>query len=185
MRALLYSLLLLTVGLLHPACHGVKKAASKPEIEAGQNRGFVPPVVKKAEAPPEQDLSGNILIARIARDTCYGMCPAYVAEVWSDGRAVWKGQAYVARMGNFEAKVSRQWIQLLLEEAAVSGVFQTDSYYPRGGNNMLTGVPAIHLSLTYGGRLFHCTDITDAPQEVKNFERFFEDQLEGLKWVKH
>lgn len=183
MRPLLYCFLVLATGMLLPACHSAK-AGQKPVGSENKHNRFVPPVIKKDDYPPEQDLAGNVLIARIVRDTCYGMCPAYVAEVWSDGRAVWKGQAYVERMGEYEAKVSRQWIQLVLEEAAASGGFLKDTYYPRGGRDMLKGVPAIRLSLSYGGQLFHCTDLSDAPQEVKNFERFFEDQLEGLKWVK-
>ncbi|MBA3546168.1 MAG: hypothetical protein H0T76_06785 [Nannocystis sp.] len=50
----------------------------------------------------------------LSRDSCFGRCPVYSVTLRGDGRLEYRGESYVARVGQAEAHIDRGRIQLIL-----------------------------------------------------------------------
>lgn len=136
------------------------------------------PAVEIQAEPPHQPA----LMARLRRTGCYGSCPAFEALIYADGTAVWRGERNVLLIGQYTAKVPRQWLTELGREAQRSGFFELPSRYPLGGNK-LEGIPTTTTFVRVDGRPSHeVINHVDAPPTLLAFERFFQDHLLMLEW---
>ncbi len=123
----------------------------------------------------------RVKVASLRRTPCFGSCPVFAVEVWSDGQVIWQGEKNVARLGTYTAHVRADWIAELMQEAEQSGFFQLAIHYPTNGRPV-PDLPKTMLTLRRGNAEHHVTDSADAPLALLRFERYWQDKLELLTW---
>ncbi len=121
------------------------------------------------------------VVASLRRTACFGACPVFSVEIWSDGQARWQGERHVARLGAHSARVSSAWIAGLLKAGDRAGYFELASQYPRNGQ-LVPDLPLTITMLRRGNREHRVTNNADAPLALLRFERYFLEKLETLRW---
>lgn len=77
-------------------------------------------------------MQSNALAVRLERRACYGRCPEYVVELFSDGRVRYEGLKNVTTMGEATAALPVADVRALLQRFADAGFATTDSAYVEG-----------------------------------------------------
>ena len=57
------------------------------------------------------------LVASLQRSPCFGYCPTFKIELFSDGKAYYHGTGHVARMGNYTAKADAAFMKRIEDKA--------------------------------------------------------------------
>ncbi len=121
------------------------------------------------------------LVASLRRTACFGTCPVFSVEIWSDGQVLWMGERYVTRVGAHSARASAVWIAGLLKAGDRAGYFEFAGQYPRNGQ-LVPDLPLTITMLRRGDREHRVTNNADAPLALLAFERYFLEKLETLRW---
>ncbi|MCB0705244.1 MAG: hypothetical protein KDC34_08035 [Saprospiraceae bacterium] len=115
------------------------------------------------------------------RFPCYGKCPAYALELYSDGRAVYSGSRFVKRKGFFEAYFSTGLMTEILDKANEIHFFDLPPKYPENGQQ----IPELPRTLI----LFQLPDIVKGveftygqPDEINDFVKYLDQLIEGHSW---
>ena len=69
------------------------------------------------------------LIISLERTPCYGTCPIYKMEVFSDGSAFFHGERFVDKIGDFQFTVSKKTIDYILKQAEEIDFFEMKDKY--------------------------------------------------------
>ena len=69
------------------------------------------------------------LIISLERTPCYGTCPIYKMEIFSDGSAFYHGERFVEKIGNYEFSVSKETLNYILKKADEIGFFELEDKY--------------------------------------------------------
>lgn len=152
------------------------------DLETGTAPSAVP--VLSSFALPQADslpVNKRVKLASFRRTPCFGSCPAYSVEVWSDGQVTWNGEQHVTRLGAYTAQAPAGWIKDLLRKGELTGFFKLGSYYPTNGRPV-PDVPQTIIMLRQGMQEHQVTDSADAPLELQQFERYWQEKLEMLSW---
>ncbi len=140
----------------------------------------VPPAAGKARANT-LPATARVRLASLRRTPCFGACPVFGVDVWSDGQVTWLGERHVARLGAYTAQAPPGWVAALLREGAQSGFFELASHYPTNGHPV-PDLPQTITMLRQGDREHVVTDNADAPANLLRFERYWQEKLETLAW---
>jgi len=97
--------------------------------------------------PPRQPESKEVkpyLLASLRRTACYGRCPSYLLEVFSDGVVKWYGERWVKVTGTAVTQLSPAQLD------ALRAAFAHAKYFDLGGG-------------------YDCHDVTDNPWAITSF----------------
>lgn len=136
------------------------------------------PMPKAEQADPR-----TRILASIKKTPCFGQCPVFSATVWSDGKVEYVGEKWATRTGHFTATAKKNWLKTLLETAESSGYFAFSPYYPVQLME-IADLPTTFVFIESKGRFHQVENHFDAPLALLNFEKYFEEKLEELEWVK-
>ena len=158
--------------LLNMACSSKKNvSASSPENDPVISTQVQDDEISEDEAP----------FMTFERTLCFGECPAYRITVFSDGRAQYEGRKFTERIGNYTARMDKAQMNEILEEAERVGFFGMKDEYD---NRAVTDVPSCMIMIrgNEGGKYIH--DRFDAPDVLRNFEKYVDNILLNLDWQK-
>lgn len=106
------------------------------------------------------------LIISLERTACYGTCPIYKMEVFSDGSAFYHGERFVDHLGNYEFLVSKNTINYILERAVEIGFFEMEDKYTEN----VTDLPKTIVFIKKNKQKKKIVDYYGAPKKLKEFE---------------
>ena len=106
------------------------------------------------------------LIISLQRTPCYGTCPIYKMEIFSDGSAFYHGERFVEKMGDYEFSVSRETINYILKKAVEIGFFELEDKYTAN----ITDLPKTITFMKNGKDEKRVIDYYGAPKALKEFE---------------
>ncbi len=106
------------------------------------------------------------LIISLERTPCYGTCPIYKMEIFSDGSAFYHGERFVDKMGDFQFTVSKETINYILKRAEEIGFFEMEDKYT--GN--ITDLPKTITFIKSEKAEKKIIDYYNAPKILKEFE---------------
>lgn len=121
------------------------------------------------------------LLASLRRAPCYGRCPVYEVQFYSNGQAVYQGERYVKRLGIYLAQVPGAGLDSILEHAQQAGFFSLADTYPENGHT-LEGLPETTTFVNNGQRQKAIKDNYDAPLALIHFEQFLDELAQSLDW---
>ncbi len=123
-----------------------------------------------------------VVLAAMVKTACFGSCPAFEALVFSSGKVTWRGDRNVEMIGNYETRVSEQWVAELMASADQYGVFGMAPHFPSDGH-ILEDVPHTLVVLRKGKETMRIDNQADAPLELQHFEKYFMEKLLGCQWM--
>ncbi|MBI1227543.1 MAG: hypothetical protein GC192_20085 [Bacteroidetes bacterium] len=110
---------------------------------------------------------------------CFGQCPIYEVQFFHDGRIRWEGKMNVGTMGIKETKVDKETLEEIERMADKIKFFQMERKYP---DYQVWDAPSTFIYVNINGKEHQVEDILDAPQELKEFEKFFDDLIKKQGW---
>ena len=178
------ALLVFSIALIMPSC---TPKTTKPVTETP-----TPPPPPPAEEEPKEEPKvpdvvtpkpRKLLVASIKKTGCFGKCPTYEAQLFSDGQVLYKGTAHVDRIGTYEAVPGMDKADEVMRKAMEINFFDFESRYPKDGP--LIADASNTITFIRSGRLEkEVFNNHDAPKELRDFESYLVDFFNGLKYVK-
>ena len=93
------------------------------------------------------------LIISLERTACYGTCPIYKMEVFSDGSAFYHGERFVEKEGNYEFTVSKETMDYILKKADEISFFQMEDKYTANVSDLPKTIVFSELPKTSTGKI--------------------------------
>ncbi|MCB9303844.1 MAG: hypothetical protein H6566_24665 [Lewinellaceae bacterium] len=121
------------------------------------------------------------LMASLKRTPCYGRCPVYEVQFFSNGEVVFKGERNIKRLGIFLAQAPDSTLQRLREEARLANFFALSDVYPENGD-IIEDLPETITFFADGKRQKTITNYYNAPLALLRFEQFLDNVASGLNW---
>ncbi len=121
------------------------------------------------------------LLASLKRTPCYGRCPVYEIQFFSNGETVFNGERNLKRLGIFLARVPESTLRQILEQAEQADFFELRDEYPESG----PAIPDLPETITFvnnGKKQKTVINYYDAPLPLLRFERFLDEIANGLDW---
>jgi len=121
------------------------------------------------------------VLVSLERMHCYGECPEYSAEFFSNGRILFRGFKNVDKLGDYEAFIDRPTVAKIRAMAERIGYFNLQEFYPAYGA-IIDDFP---ITVTYVNFIFKentVTNIHSSPVRLHKFERLLDEVLGVQEW---
>jgi Domain of unknown function (DUF6438) len=138
-----------------------------------------PKVATKAVGIPKD--VDQTLLASLHRSPCFGRCPSFAYELYEDGRVIYHGYAYAARMGNYTTKTDEAFMKRVADKALSIKYLSLFDHYPTA-DMAVSDVPTTTTYIRIGKDGKKITNNYDPPKELTDFEQWLEAQFETLNW---
>jgi len=141
-----------------------------------------PPVVEKPvpEPPAAEPAEEAYPFAGYQKTPCYGTCPVYQVKIFSDGKATWFGRMNVERKGWYEGEVSKDVLKRIREKVHEVNFLDFENQYPTG--QRVADLPTTITTIRIGDMEKIVRNTHDAPEKLKEFEKFMEEMIEDIAW---
>lgn len=114
------------------------------------------------------------------RTPCYGRCPAYMMEVYADGRVVYEGRHFVPMMGKHDLKLPVATVADMLRQAKDAHFESFEKEYLSGATDMPSTIVTIRQP---NGTFKKVTAENNAPENVKSYFTYLTTQFDQLAQV--
>ena len=108
------------------------------------------------------------LIISLQRTACFGTCPIYKIEIFSDGSGIYTGTRFVENIGVTKFSLSETQLNLILTKAEAIGFTSMKEEY----SEPISDLPTTFIQI----KDKKIRDYTGAPKTLKNLENLI-DQL--------
>jgi hypothetical protein len=108
------------------------------------------------------------LIISLQRTACFGTCPIYKIEIFSDGSGIYTGTRFVENIGITEFNLSETQLNLILTKAEAIGFASMKEEY----SEPISDLPTTFIQI----KDKKIRDYTGAPKTLKNLENLI-DQM--------
>ena len=114
------------------------------------------------------DTSEIELIISLQRTACFGTCPIYKIEIYSDGSGTYTGTRFVENIGSSKFQLSKTAVKTILSEAETIGFANMKEEY----SEPISDLPTTFIQI----KDKKIRDYVGAPKTLKNLENLI-DQL--------
>ncbi len=121
------------------------------------------------------------VVISIKRTSCFGKCPAYEANIYSDGKVSYKGISNVEMKGNYVSTMNATVINSLIKKAYEIKYFDMAEVYPVDGER-IADLPTAITSITCTGHSKKINDKYKAPDSLIKFEEQIDLEIYKLKY---
>ena len=128
----------------------------------------------KATTPPAITASP---VLTFERTPCYGRCPAYVMQVYADGRVAYEGRHSVPMMGKHDLKLPASTVADMLRQAREAHFETFEKEYLSGATDMPSTIVTIARP---DGTPKRVMAEGNAPENVKNYFTYLTTQFDQL-----
>ena len=159
------------------------QATTKPTtaVATPKSMGETPSSTSYAKGIPE-DIDPNLQVS-LHRSPCFGYCPTFKIEVFTDGTARYNGYAHVTRLGSYTAKADAAFMKRVADKALSIKYLSLLDKYPVG-DIAIADLPTVTTYIRIGKDGKRVIDNHDPPKELREFEQWLEAEFETLSWQK-
>ncbi len=115
--------------------------------------------------------SDNEIVFSMTKTKCYGKCPAYTIEIYSNGRVTYNGLANVEKIGKFEKNITQTELSNLKKAFLDSKFFDFNDEYVSNA----TDLPTTYILFRNNDKEKKIKDYHRAPKELKVLEKLLDD----------
>ena len=136
-------------------------------------------IIAEVEQEEEERLE---LIMEFEKTSCFGKCPSYKVQVFSNGAVFFEGRANVEHIGLYKSNVNDSFVYTIFQEADKIGFFGLSDQYPVDG----LGIPDLPKTITFlkNNNLEHrVIDSYSAPASLRHFENYLSKKFGELYWI--
>jgi hypothetical protein len=174
-----YCTILMAAGLLALACNPPKAGTDAQQTQTPPNKPTKPNPTDEAEQPLEEAYP----VAGFEKTPCFGKCPVYTVQFFSNGKVTWLGRMNVERMGAYEAFVTEGTLKSIRDRAFELNYLDLYNEYPHQGKRV-ADLPSTITFLRVSDIEKQVVNTHDAPHNLKQFEKYLEEIINGLAWRK-
>jgi hypothetical protein len=127
-----------------------------------------------------QNLPADNLLISLEKTPCFGTCPAYKLEIFSSGLVLFNGTGHHEMIGKYKSQLDPQALQRIVEKFKNSDFFSFKNVYTADVHDL----PTTYLFFKDNGKEKMIQDYYNAPQKLKELEKFVEDIIPSLRWKK-
>lgn len=172
------------LGLLAAGCS--RKPAAARENPPGKDSVAVDSTLPKPGVLTAQDSlllprTEPRLLASLKRTACYGRCPVYEVQFYSNGQAIYLGEMNVPLQGIYLAYVPDSTIRKILEKAYSIDYYSLSDFYPENGEP-IADLPQSIIYLNDGRQEKTIVNNHLAPVGLLSFERFLDELAREAEW---
>ena len=122
----------------------------------------------------------NQLLFSIEKGPCFGACPEYKIEVFTNGEAHLKGIRNVEHVGEFKSQIPDSLLDEMKKSIGVMNIASLDTNYV---NKYLTDFPAVDLAFDISGerKRIHLFD-ESLPSEIQSVVDIITGYENRIKW---
>lgn len=158
----LFFLSVFTAFVLNQSCTSNKAIAQKPGKET--NPG-----------------SSDSLFFSLERTPCYGKCPVYKIIIYQSGYATFEAIMNVQnKAGLYQTEFSTEEMKLISDKAEEIKYFSLEDEY----DSPVTDLPSVITQLNVNGKKKTIKDRHHGPPELRQFEKFSDELINGKEWKK-
>ena len=120
------------------------------------------------------------LVMSIKHTPCFGKCPDYELQIYSNGLVYYDGGRFSARLGKMHKKITKKEVKDLVEKFNNAKFFEFNDKYTA----QVTDMPTTYISFYDHGKSKTITDYYDAPPALRHLEMLlnaYADNDEG--WI--
>ncbi len=137
--------------------------------------GDLPQAKDTALIPPPEKESAPLL--HYIRGACFGHCPVYGIDVYSDGRLVFDGKMFTKRKGKYMGQLSGEELAELIQRIGKTGFDTLSPIYPEEKTLYIPDLPNKEITVQLAGNYHKVIDNHSAPEILKQFEKWVENTL--------
>ena len=172
---------LLTVAFANPA---LAEGPTLHGMYVGDNRALAHGGRLEAPVPFPAIRHWRSLVIVLERGMCFGTCPVYRVEIHGNGKVVFIGHRFVAKMGTYETRISQRAVRRLFAKFRRADYFSLlDKYRAHA-----TDLPTFTTSLTFDGHEKTVVDygghMIGMPEVVSDLEIAIDDAAGTQRWIK-
>ncbi len=124
------------------------------------------------------DRVDNFLVISMKKTACYGSCPVYEIEIFSNLEVKYLGEKFVDKTGKYTARITQQHLDDLKSTFDEAAFFEMEDEYV----SAVSDLPTTYVYYSDGKKFKKIKDYTGAPEELKSLERKISELLNTLKW---
>lgn len=123
-----------------------------------------------SRAEAQNKCNSEILIT-INRGACFGACPIYSAQIYANGKVIYKGMDFVKVKGEKQYKISKAKIKELVKAFEQARYFSLQDKYETDENgNIPTDLPSTTTSICLHGKRKTVVNYYRAPKQLGELE---------------
>ena len=130
---------------------------------------------KTVDAAPTQEVYLSISMKKTA---CYGTCPVYEIQIYSDLSVKLKADQHLDKTGTFESKISGKRLDQIKAMFLEADFFSFKDQYTK----KVTDLPTTYLYFNDSGKEKRVMDYYGAPESLKSLENEVASLLDELDW---
>lgn len=184
MRNITYAIILVTV-LISFGCKSKKQqgVANEIEIVKKTNEQKSKKESSKYAAAESKDMESpkfaELILVSLSKTPCFGACPSFNFTVFANGTAQYDGLSNVARLGKYKAKINKEDVNQLLNEASAVGYFSLKDKYD---SEFVSDVPSATTYLNLEGKEKKVICRYECDDRIKKVNKMIEVLIEKIKW---
>ena len=127
----------------------------------------------------ESEEFAEMIVISLSKTPCFGVCPSFNFTVFANGTAQYQGKENVKLKGEFKAKISKNEINQLLNEASSLGYFSLNDKYD---NELVTDLPSTITFLNISGKAKKVVCRYECDDRIKKVNKMIDALIENTKW---
>lgn len=127
----------------------------------------------------ESEEFAEMIVISLSKTPCFGVCPSFNFTVFANGTAQYQGKENVKLKGNYKAKISKNEINQLLNEASSMGYFSLNDKYD---NEFVTDLPSTITFLNISGKAKKVVCRYECDDRIKKVNKMIDALIENTKW---
>ena len=100
---------------------------------------------------------------KMEKTACYGTCPVYVVEIFSDGTVYFIGKQFVDKVGKYNSKLSTDDLSILKSKIIATDFFNLENTY----DSQITDFPSCITEVKLEGKTKKITNRHGGPAQLK------------------
>ena len=124
-----------------------------------------------------------IIMASIEKTHCYGTCPEFKVDFYSDRTVVYRGFYDVKKIGDFSSKLDEKTFERIIKFAERIDFYKLKEYYPAWGE-IIDELPVTITSMDLVYKQNRVTNAHHSPPRLHKFERYLLEVIDYLEWEK-
>lgn len=114
-----------------------------------------------------QETNKKNIVISLERTACYGTCPIYKIEIYTDNSGVYYGERFVAKIGKYNFKLTTHEISNILTKANEIGFYKMRNEY----SDAISDLPTTYIYI----KDKRIKDYFGAPEELKELEKLIDE----------
>jgi hypothetical protein len=112
------------------------------------------------------------------KTACYGTCPVYRLQIYSDLTVTLKGERHIDYIGDYVAIIEKEKLASLRDQFRKADFFSFEKEYKKA----ISDLPTTYVYFEDEGNTKEVMDYSGAPQSLRDLEEELAKLLEVLEW---